>query len=264
MQRNHDFSAFRQKMRRPVALHLERREAPNLAAVAESIEKIADRTEDFMREQRSRLDKLETRLARPGALVHEAATSKQAGPALIDTRTGRQMLEIRAGDDVESKYRSAGLLTGSESDGPTFADFIRAIAGQKSSELAVKTLSVGTDSAGGHMVPSALMPSVLRALTATSSLLQAGARIVPVGDFGDGAKTYTWAAVDTLPTAAWRSENGSVAESDPTFRSIVATARSLAFYFKVSRELLNDAGNLERALPEIIGQAFAVALDRPA
>jgi HK97 family phage major capsid protein len=86
--------------------------------------------------------------------------------------------------------------------------------------------------------------------------------MVLVDGLDAGAKTYTMAAVNTLPTAAWRAENGSVAESDPAFRAVVATPRSLSFYFRVSRELIADAVNLERVLPEIVGQAFAVAADR--
>jgi HK97 family phage major capsid protein len=260
-----DFAAFRRKMLTPAAALLELREAPTIQSIADSLDKIAPAFDEFKREQREKMEKIETRLARPGAAAPAAPAIKQEGPALIDTRTGRPMIEIRRGDDIEAKYREAGLIT---SDGqfstekPLFGDFLRAVAGQKSSELALKALSVGTDSAGGYMVPSVLMPGVLDALTAASSLLQAGSRVIPVGDPGDGGKTYTMAAVNAVPTAAWRAENGSVAESDPSFRAVVATPRSLAFYFKVSRELLNDAANLERALPLIIGQAFAVEMDR--
>jgi HK97 family phage major capsid protein len=40
------------------------------------------------------------------------------------------------------------------------------------------------------------------------------------------------------------------------------TPRSLAFGFKISRELLMDSPNIERALRTVIAQAFAVAIDR--
>jgi HK97 family phage major capsid protein len=65
-----------------------------------------------------------------------------------------------------------------------------------------------------------------------------------------------------VPTAAWRAENANVAEAEPTFRAVVATPRSLSFYFKVSRELLADSPNLETALRTAIAQAFAKELDR--
>ena len=76
-----------------------------------------------------------------------------------------------------------------------------------------------------------------------------------------GAKKATTAVVDTVPTASWRQERGAVAESDPAFRAVVATPQSLAFYFRVSRELLADGQGIEAALQEAIAQAFAKALD---
>jgi HK97 family phage major capsid protein len=91
-----------------------------------------------------------------------------------------------------------------------------------------------------------------------SSLLTAGAGIVPIG----AAQTTTFAAVDTIPTAAWRAENGTVAESDPAFRAVVATPYSLAFLFKISRELLADGQDIESALRLVIAQSFARELDR--
>lgn len=112
------------------------------------------------------------------------------------------------------------------------------------------------------MVPSVLMPGILSALSANSSLLEAGSRMVLVDSPDSGGKTYTLAAVDTLPTAGWRSEAAAVSESDPAFRAVVATPRSLAFYFKISRELLADAMNLDTVVAQIVGQAFAVAADR--
>ncbi len=266
MQTNRHFAAFREKMSRPDAARLERREAPDLAAVADAIGKIATGVEDFKREQRERLDKVETKLARPGALVSTPSASKNDGPALIDTRTGKPALEIRRGDDIEAMYR-ARLQPGAGGFGdasPTLGDFLRAVAGQKSSPLAQKALSVGTDSAGGYLVPSALMPTVLGALVANSSLMEAGTRLIPMDDYGagDAARSYTFGAIDTLPTAAWRAENGVIAESDPTFRSIVATPRSLALSFKVSRELLADAMNMDMVLAQIMGQSIAKELDR--
>ena len=103
------------------------------------------------------------------------------------------------------------------------------------------------------------MPGILSAMAPVSSLMQAGVGILPLED---GAKTYTTAAVNTIPTAAWRAEAGTVATSDPAFRAVVATPRSLAFQFKISRELLADGQNIKEALNNAIAQAFAKELDR--
>lgn len=68
--------------------------------------------------------------------------------------------------------------------------------------------------------------------------------------------------MNAIPTAAWRAEAGALATSDPTFRAITATPRSLAFTFKISRELLADGVGITEALNNAIGQAFAKELDR--
>jgi HK97 family phage major capsid protein len=78
----------------------------------------------------------------------------------------------------------------------------------------------------------------------------------------EGAKSVTFAALNTIPTAAWRLEAGNVATSDPAFRSVVVAPKSLAFMFKISRELLADSPNLQDALLTVIGQAFAKEIDR--
>lgn len=137
------------------------------------------------------------------------------------------------------------------------SDFLRGVAGMKTSAGVSAALSVGTDSSGGFAVPSLVMPQILEALVPASSLLFAGAGIVPLTE---GAKQYTTAAVDNIPTAAWRLESGNLAESAPTFRAVVAAPKSLAFYFKASRELLADAANMDAALNVAIAQAFAKEL----
>jgi len=139
------------------------------------------------------------------------------------------------------------------------SDFVRAVAGMRSSEGAIQALAVGQDTAGGYAVPHTVMPEILAAMAPASSLLQAGAGVVPMEK---GAKSVTTAVVNSLPQAAWRNESAALAQSEPTFRGVAAVPQSLAFMFKVSRELLADAPNMEAALRIAIGQAFAKELDR--
>ena len=100
---------------------------------------------------------------------------------------------------------------------------------------------------------------MIEALVPVSSLLAAGAGVAVLTD---GAKNYRIARVNAVPTAAWRSESGAVATSDPTFTSIDIQPRSLSFSFKASRELLQDSQNIEPALRQAIVQAFAKEMDR--
>lgn len=170
---------------------------------------------------------------------------------------GSTIRAMRTPDDFRRHYARFPDNRGDESF--DIGDYLRGIANLRTTPSVKNALSVGTDSAGGYAVPGVLMPGILSAMVPVSSLLQAGAGIVPLEE---GAKTYTTAAINTIPTAAWRAEAGALATSDPAFRAIVATPRSLSFTFKVSRELLADAAGLTDALNTAIAQAFAKELDR--
>lgn len=140
----------------------------------------------------------------------------------------------------------------------SLSDFVRGVAGMKTTQAVNAALSIGTNTSGGFSVPAQTMPQILGALAPASSLIQAGAGIVPMDE---GAKTQTTAAIETLPTAAWRNESAAVAESDPVFRAVVAQPRSLAFFFKISRELLADGSGINEGLETAIAAAFAKRLD---
>jgi HK97 family phage major capsid protein len=174
-----------------------------------------------------------------------------------DPTTGRVYPVLRAGVNFRAHFAMQGTQRAGEEFG--LADFVRGVAGMRTSRSVQDALSVGTDAAGGYTVPTVVLPGILEALVPASSLLTAGAGMVFLEE---GAKSYTVAGIASVPTAAWRAENANLAESDPTFRAVVATPRSLAFYFRVSRELLADSPNLETALRTAIAQAFAKELDR--
>ena len=120
------------------------------------------------------------------------------------------------------------------------SDSVRGVAGMNATPEVKAALSVGTDTAGGFALPSVVMPSILEALVPASSLLSAGAGIVPLDS---GVRNFTTVAVDSIPKAAWRLEAGQVAQSEPTFRAVRSEPKFLALLFKVSRELLADAPN---------------------
>lgn len=197
--------------------------------------------------------------------MHHAGTLIAGLNSMIDGLENLQDEKSRSRHGVmrnSADYRKHyGRHGGADDEGPIgIDDFFRGVANLPTTTSVRNALSVGTTTAGGYAVPSILMPLILDALAPSSALIQAGMGIVDTSDMG--GKDYTTAAINAIPTAAWRAENGAVAESDPTFRGVVATPRSLAFFFKVSRELLADAPDIQRALLTAIGQAFAKALDR--
>jgi HK97 family phage major capsid protein len=178
-------------------------------------------------------------------------SSTPGAPPLI-ARQAEPMKVLRTAQDFQAHYKT-------EEAPMALSAFLRGVARMKTTPEATRALSVGTATAGGYALPRVVMPEILAALVPASSLLSAGAGIVPLGD---GAKDYSFAAVDALPVASWRFENGAVAESEPTFKEIVVTPRSLSFVVKISRELLADGANVETALQIAIAQAFAKETDR--
>lgn len=164
---------------------------------------------------------------------------------------------LRSQADFEKRFRVDRNERDTQVE--SLSDFVRGVAGLRSTGAVQAALSVGTDSQGGYGVPAELMSGILAAMVPVSSMLQAGAGIIIPEE---GAKSYGFCGVDTIPTAAWRLEEGVVAESDPTFRTVSATPRSLSFLFKITRELLADGNGVEEALRMVIVQAFAKEIDR--
>ena len=111
-------------------------------------------------------------------------------------RVPEQMKVMRNAADFSKHY---GRNSEDRDGGMNIADFLRGVAKMKTTPAVHNALSVGTDTAGGLSVPSVLMPGILSALVPVSSLLQAGAGIVPLDE---GGKSFTAAAVNTIPTAA--------------------------------------------------------------
>ncbi len=159
---------------------------------------------------------------------------------------------------ISAHYNQIAKASGEDKD-ITMGDFMRGVAGMKTTDGVKASLAVGTDTAGGFSVPAVVMPGILSALVDQSALLSAGASIVPVGERG---KSFTTAGIDTLPVPAWRNELDAISETDPTLRSIVAVPRSLACIVRFSRELLSDSNDISRAITQAISQAFALELDR--
>ena len=192
------------------------------------------------------------------AAVNEAFERMQDAEKFFGKRqaNGAASNVMRNSADFAKHYNTGDSKDAGEYD---IADYLRGIANLRTTPSVKNALSVGTDTAGGFTVPGQLMPGILGAMVPVSGLLSAGAGIVPLDQ---GAKTFTSAAINAIPTAAWRAEGGTLATSDPTFRAVVATPRSLSFVFKVSRELLADAVGLTVALNQAIAKAFAKELDR--
>ncbi len=232
----------------------ERRSAPDIADV---LEKLADQFDEYKRTSAAQLERLETRVSRPGAMQPAVPNGEKSTAWTVN---GKSVNVLYGAEEIRSHYMKP---VGAEPE-LKMGDMLRAVADLGSSPEARAVLNTGTDADGGYAVPSRLMGGVLAALVPESSVLQAGAGVLALDSPDFGAKGFTLAAVDSTPTAAWRAENGAVSESSPGFRAVVLTPRSLSFYFKVSREWLADAAGVDTVLTVVMAQAFAKELDRAA
>lgn len=183
------------------------------------------------------------------------------------TRDGKPVVALNASimrdrDALRSALAPLGSRfedRGGDDDELTTADFLRGVAGMRCSEVTKRALASGTGAGGGFTVPGIVLADILEALAPASTLLSAGTQVLMLDELSN---TFRWAAVNTLPTPAWRNEGAAVAESDPAFRNVDFVPRSLSVLFRVSRELLMDSPVLQQAIPRIIAQAFAAELDR--
>lgn len=200
-------------------------------------------------------------LSHAGRVVSEISSGLDTQERLNQSKSPSNGMKVlrNAADFAKHFHTDEQYTRAGEDPAMNLSDFFRGVAGMKTSAAVTNALSVGTDTGGGFTVPGILMPGILGAMTPVSSLLQAGAGFVMLDE---GAKTYTTAGISAIPTASWRLEAGTLALSDATFRAVVATPKSLAFQFKISRELLADGQGIEAALFQAVAQAFAKELDR--
>jgi HK97 family phage major capsid protein len=164
--------------------------------------------------------------------------------------------EQRDGVTAWERARNPALFEQAEE--LSFGRYLRGVITQQWDPREMRFLSEANT--GTNLVPSPLSASIIDRARNASRVVQAGAQTVPM----DSA-TMKLARVTGDPTAAWRAEDGAITESNSTLDAVTFTARSLAFYTRVSRELIEDsAPSAESTLRNQIAQVIALELDRVA
>jgi HK97 family phage major capsid protein len=133
------------------------------------------------------------------------------------------------------------------------ADLEREIAGYQE-----RVMSEGTQTAGGALVPTVYSSQVIDMARVQTQVLNAGAQFVPMS-----APTVILGKWTSDPVPAFRNEGAAVAQSDASVDKITFTARSLAGYTTLSRELLEDT-DLGNLLETSYARAVAIAWDNAA
>jgi HK97 family phage major capsid protein len=171
---------------------------------------------------------------------------------------GRQFL--RKGESVDAWLKSNGHVGHAEP--LNFGRYLKGMVtgNWTNAEAERKAMSVGTATAGGHLVPTPLSGSVIDLARNASRVFQAGATMVPMT-----SSTLKIARLTGEGAPGWRNENAPITSADLAFDAVTFTARSLNRLVTLSVELFEDA---DPSSEDIIGQSFAaqvaLELDRAA
>ncbi len=164
---------------------------------------------------------------------------------------------------VSEWAEARGRNLGPSDDGRelSFGRYIRGIVtgDWSDAEAERRAMSEGVLGSGGYLVPTPLSADVIDRARNRTRVLQAGALTVPME-----SQTLKIARVAGDPTAAWHSEGEVIADSDVTLESVTLTAHTLTALVKASRELVEDARNVEGLLEDLFAESLAVEVDRAA
>lgn len=196
---------------------------------------------------------------------------------LMRSRTGRPPMDPIRGQDVtgvkteetralapDESYKKfleqRGLIRPADNaTGSGIGDIFRQLAIGPKNEAEKRDLAEGTSAAGGYLVPTHLQAEVVDLLRAKAYVMKAGARTVPLT-----TRETTLARLLTDPVAAWKVENESVTPTGSTFDALIFRPKTLICVLKASRELLEDAPNLNSVISSTLGKVFGNELDRVA
>jgi HK97 family phage major capsid protein len=127
------------------------------------------------------------------------------------------------------------------------------------SDLELRVMSEGTDSAGGYTVPDIQAAQFIDRMRNAMVTQRAGARIVPMD-----SDVVNIARLASGPTLAWKSENSAITAGDLTLKRVQFTARTLPVLVKMSLELAEDSKNIDAVIERELSAALAGELDRVA
>lgn len=255
--------------------------APEDVAAARDLARTGERVSGALRE---RIGELETRERRAEELTGEADELRERIAELTEEDTRRAATEAAAarvlgGRGAQSEYRDGAPLAGDQS----MRGFVRArglvpeqerdgallslqkwlrgatLGDWEGADAERRVFSGATPAAGGFLVPTVLSAEIIDLARNQARVIQAGGRVYPMA-----ARTLNVARWEGDPSAAWRNENAAIPTSDPVVGQVQLVAKSLASQVVVSRELLEDAENVDGELSRAFAAAIALEIDRAA
>ena len=207
----------------------------------------------------TRREALEAEERLPNAIVGpQMYRTTEPTPSGWRTASGFETRALAPNESVRGLVEAQRPLD-EELRGLRAGDVLRAMATGPRSDAEARALSMGSDSAGGYLVPSVLSAQVIDLMRARTVVMRAGARTLPL----EGGE-MTIAKVTADPEPTWRHEGTIVSESDVTFGGLKLSPRTLAMIVKVNRELLEVAPNVGPLLESTFAKKMAVKVDEAA
>lgn len=224
------------------------------------LDKAQQEGRDLLASEQRELDKCERELEQLADLVERRSQALEG----MDPMPPSRALHASTHADptpalLAPEQRLASKVASSDGEPLRFGALIRAmVTGRKDglSDDERRALSEGVDAAGGFLVPDELSAEIIDRARAASVAIRAGARTVNME-----TDQVTVAKVTGDPSPGWRAENAAIPESDATFGSVVLNAHTLGVITRMSRELVEDARNIEDLVRDIFASAFALKVD---
>ena len=202
------------------------------------------------------IDALDSRI---GAMIEGEKRAKATDDAMaaLDGRKrvdGKPDDENRDGPASDYEVALRGMLTGAPG-AP------RAIDVKPNGKVDFRSLTRLTGQAGGNTVPTNFYDQLLQHMIETSSILQAGVRVLNT----TGGETIQIPKTTTHSTAGLVAEAAAIGVSDPAFAQASLSAFKYGVMVQVSRELVDDSavdlmGYLSEETGRALGNAFGAHL----
>lgn len=209
-------------------------------------------TRDPSAEDRDKLDKLLSRVDELDKDISSREKLASLSPAL--ERGAADVTGGEPDEDGKRVFRKFGRQEKRAWDSPEYFEaFERHVRdGVSSSEL--RTLTVGTNSAGGYTVPTEMQTNIITFARDFGVMRQ----LATVVNTADG-NPMNWPSWTTNVVSAWTAEGVGFNETDPALGTFALGAYKATHLVKISEELLQDTVvDLQGLLEQNIGEAIAV------
>ncbi len=209
-------------------------------SIGESFEAYKERSNETISNLKNTVDRLETKLSRPGAFVANSEGGEKS-LRFLKTQDGRELPFLSA------EQKLADIRRDSREEGFSIGEFCRsALLGSKEGKAA----------SGPALVPTGLGSQVIDRVRAKTAIVQAGAGTIII----DGPTNLARLTGD--PTVYQHTEGASdIVESDITATPVSLNPKLLAVLIPLTTELVSDSPNLDSVLNVALTNAFATKLD---